>query len=53
MPSADEVKSRIAGLCDQPASQPPEDSHLAQFLRRLSKGQMVEALHILADEMAE
>lgn len=47
----DEVRQRIAGLAGQPTALPSVDSDLAQLLRGLSKSQMSEALHILADEI--
>lgn len=48
----DEVKSRIASLGQRPMTAHTDSSDVAQCLRRLSRGQMVEALHILADAMA-
>ncbi len=48
----DEVRQRIAGLAGQTAALPLVGSDLDQLLRGLSKGQMSEALHILADEIA-
>jgi hypothetical protein len=48
----DEVRQRIAGLAGQPTALPSADSDLARLLRGLSKSQMSEALHILADEIA-
>lgn len=49
---SDEVERRIAGLGGKVAAQPSDDRDVADYLRRLTKGQMIEALHILADEMA-
>jgi hypothetical protein len=46
----DEVKQRIASLAG-PATPPTADSDLARLLRGLSKSQMADALHILADEI--
>jgi integrase len=48
----DEVKTRIASLGRRLIAPLSDGSDVALFLRHLSKGQMVEALHILADEMA-
>ncbi len=48
----DEVKTRIASLGRRPIAPLSDGNDVAQFLRRLSKGQMVEALPILADQMA-
>ncbi len=48
----DEVRQRVAGLGTQPATLLPADGDLARFLRGLSKSQIAQALHILADELA-
>jgi site-specific recombinase XerD len=47
-----EVRQRIARLTDRSESIPPAGGDLTEFLRQLSKGQMAQALHILADEVA-
>jgi integrase len=49
----DEIRQRIAHLTGQPAALPEADSDLTAYLHRLSKGEMTEALHILADALAQ
>ena len=49
---SNEVQKRIAGLAGQPTTLPSADSDLSRLLRGLSKSQISEALHILADEVA-
>jgi len=49
----DEIRKRIAHLTGRPAALPEADTDLTAYLRGLSKGQMAEALHILADAVAQ
>ncbi|MBI3243461.1 MAG: tyrosine-type recombinase/integrase [Chloroflexi bacterium] len=49
---SDEVRRRIASLGGHPAPSPAVESALSQSLHSLSKSQMVEALHALAEALA-
>jgi integrase len=48
----DEVRTRMTQLTSQAATTLPEASDLAEFLRKLSRGNQIQALHLLADEIA-
>jgi hypothetical protein len=48
---ADEVKSRIGSLSIDTAA-PLEDSEMATYLRRLSRGQKADAIQLLARDLA-
>lgn len=50
---SDEVRHRIASLGDPPVPAPAAESALRQSLHHLSKSQMAEALHALAEALTQ
>lgn len=49
----DEVRQRVSRLGSQSVTQPTSDSDLARFLQGLTRGQIAEALHVLANQLAK
>jgi integrase len=47
-----EVRERVSRLAEQSTSGTVSDEKLVEYLRQLSKGQVSQALHILADQLA-